>query len=442
MQPALTPAAIRRTVLLLLFLFVPVVFHAQSKLASKTRKETVHNISRLLLDNYVFPETAEKMSALITAKLKEGAYNNITDPVALSNVLTLDLYSVYHDRHLQVRYFPPQTVPAETSSANQPTEDPMERIRRANFGLQRAEILPGNIGYLHITNFWADDEEGKQTLKAALQFTANANALIIDVRNCGGGSQETVRRICGYFLDKPTHINSMYERPSGTTTEYITTPDSSFTKMASIPLYILTSSKTFSAAEEFCYDLQNLKRATIVGEATGGGAHGTFEQDAGNGFMISIPYSRAINPVTGTNWEGTGIIPDVHTSADKALETAGMMVLDGMIAKASDPGVLFRLTWDRELLRSLNNPLTLDAATLESYSGTYGERVFTVEDGKLYYQREGRPRFELEAMTPTMMKGKGNNYFKVEFIKDADGKVSAVKTHYQDNRVEISKRSE
>ena len=434
MRPPSTLTTIPKKALLLLVL-MPILFHAQSKLASKTRKETVNNISRLLLDNYVFPGTAEKMSALITAKLKDGGYNGISDPVALSNALTLDLYSVYHDRHLMVRYFPPQPVPTAPAVTDESQEDPMERLRRANFGLQRAEVLPGNIGYLHITNFWADDAEGRETLKAALQFLANADALIIDVRNCGGGSQETVRLLCGYFLDRPTHINSMYDRPANTTLDYIAIPDPSFTKMVDKPLHILTSSKTFSAAEEFCYDLQNLKRAIIVGEATGGGAHGTFEQDAGNGFVISIPYSRAINPVSQSNWEGTGVQPHIVTTADAALETAEMQILDDVLAKTTDKGERFRLNWDRELLKAANNPITTDSAALQKFAGVYGERTVTFENGKLFYQRAGRPKFEMEAMSGTMMKPKGNNYFKVEFKEDS------LTAYYQDNRVETDVRT-
>lgn len=420
-------------------LLLPLLAFAQeTRLTPTARKETVTAVSRLLLDNYVFPETAAKMSTLILGKLKSGGYTAITDPVALSDALTVDLYSVYHDRHLLVRYFPPTANPAPQSPA---PADPMARLYRANFGLQRTEVLPGNIGYINITNFWADDKQGRETLKAALQFVAHTNALIIDLRACGGGSQETVRLICSYFLDKPTHINSMYERPNNITTDFITTPDPSFTKMTAMPLYILTGSKTFSAAEEFCYDLQNLKRATVVGEVTGGGAHGTFEQDAGNGFVISIPYSRAINPVTKTSWEGIGIIPEVQVPSDKALETAEIMILDSLTAKTSDPGALFTLNWDRALLRALNNPLTLDTATLQKYAGVYGERTFTLEGGKLYYQRAGRPKYELEAMSPTMMKGKDNNYFKIEFVTNENGDITTVKTYYQDNRVEISTRT-
>jgi retinol-binding protein 3 len=433
--------------LLLILIFFPTITFSQRTvvLNSKLRSTIVNNISQLLLENYVFPDTAIKMSNCIKNKLKEGAYNKITDPVAFSDALTIDLYSVYRDGHMLVQFVPqevaPKPVVASTSSqAN--NEDPFKKIKQANFGLRKVEILSGNIGYINIDHFWADSVYGKETVKATLQFVSNANALIIDLRDCGGGSQETVNMICGYFLEKSTHINDMFDRAAKTTTEYWTKPDSSFTKLTKMPLYILTNNKTFSAAEEFCYDLQSIKRATIIGETTGGGAHGTFSQDAGSGFVLSIPYSTAVNPITKTSWEKIGVKPEIEVPSDKAVETAEIKIFDNLISKTKDPSELFNMNWDLELLKAINNPTTLDSLTLKSYAGIYGERVFTFENGKLFYQRTGRPKFELEAMSPTIMKGKGNIYFKIEFVKNSLGKVDKVNAYYQDNRIETSIRTE
>lgn len=430
-------------IILLSFLLLPLVAFNQNKtvLNAKTRAAIVTNISDLLLDYYVFPDTAVKMSDYIQHRLKSGAYTKITDPVAFSDALTVDLYSVYHDGHMLVQYAPQQLQSAPVLQA-EPEEDPLRRIKQANFGLKKVEVLNGNIGYIQIDHFWADTIYGKETLKATLQFVSNSNALIIDLRDCGGGSQETVNLICGYFLEEPTHINDMFDRAANTTTAYWTKPDSTFTKMNDMPLYILTNNKTFSAAEEFCYDLQNLKRATIVGETTGGGAHGTFSQDAGNGFRLSIPYSTAINPVTKTSWEKVGVKPEIETSSDKALETAELLIFQNLISKASDSSEIFTLNWDLALLQTINHPVSLDSATLKSFAGIYGDRTFTFETGKLYYQRSGRPKFELEAMSDSMFKGKGNPYFKLEFLKNDSGLVYKVIVHYQDGRIESSDRTE
>lgn len=421
-----------------LFLLIPSLLFAQEPilLTQKTRTAIVNTISALLLDNYVFPETAVKMSNQLKKKLNDGKYDNIKDPIAFSDALTIELLAVYHDGHLLVQY-----APEENETTPLPLQDPTARIKKANFGLSKVEVLPGNIGYLNLTNFWADNMYGKETVKAALQFVSNTNALIIDLRNCGDGSQETVALICGYFLEKSTHINDMFDRSTNTITEFWTKPDPSFTAMANMPLYILTSNKTFSAAEEFCYDLQSLKRATIVGETSGGGAHGTFTQNVGNGFTLHLPYATAINPTTKTNWEKIGVKPEIETPADKALETAEIKIMDTLIAKTTDSADLFQLQWDRDLLYAINNPLTLDNTVLQKFEGEYGEKKVTLENGKLFYQRTGRPKFELEAMSPTFMKGKGNTYFKIEFIDSPNGVTNTIKTYYQDDRVETSKRT-
>lgn len=430
-------------IILLSLLLLPIIAFSQDKvtLNAKKRSAIVGNISDLLLDYYVFPDTAVKMSNHIQHRLKSGAYNKITDPVAFSDALTVDLYSVYHDGHMLVQYAP-QQFRNTPSSSTEPEEDPLRRIKQANFGLKKVEVLNGNIGYIQIDHFWADTIYGKETVKATLQFVSNSNAVIIDLRDCGGGSQETVKLICGYFLKESTHINDMFDRAANTTTAYWTKPDSTFTKMNDMPLYILTNNKTFSAAEEFCYDLQNLQRATIVGETTGGGAHGTFSQDAGNGFRLSIPYSTAINPVTKTSWEKVGVKPEIEVASDQALETAESLIFQNLISKAADSTEIFALNWDLALLKAINHPVSLDSTTLKNLAGVYGDRTFTFEAGKLYYQRSGRPKFELEVMSDSIFKGKGNPYFKLEFLKNDSGLVYKVIAYYQDGRIESSERAE
>jgi hypothetical protein len=212
--------------------------------------------------------------------------------------------------------------------------------------------------------------------------------------------------------------------------------------MVKMPLYILINNKTFSASEMFVYGMQTIHRAVIIGETTGGGAHGTFSQGVSNGFRLYVPYSTAISPITKTSWEQVGVKPEIEVHPDKALETAEMKIFEGMIANTTDPSELFNLKWDLDLLRAINNPVTIDTLTLQRYAGTYGERVFTYENGKLFYQRKGKPKFELEPMSMTVMKGKGNDYFKIEFVQDNQGKSYKVNAYYQDDRIETSTRTE
>ena len=433
--------------ILLILISLPTIIFSQKTiiLNSKSRTEIINNISQALLDNYVFPDTAIKMSNCILKKLKQGAYNKITDPVAFSTTLTSDLYSVYRDGHMLVQFNPQELVPEpiDTLTHNQKNEeDPFKKIKQANFGLKRVEILTGNIGYLKLDHFWADSTFGKETVKAALQFVSYTNALIIDLRDCGGGSEETVNTISGYFFENSVHLNDMYDRRTNTTTEYWTKPDLTFTKMVQMPLYILINNKTFSASEMLAYGMQTINRAVIIGETTGGGAHGTFSQSVSNGFRLYVPYSTAVSPITKTSWEKVGVKPEIETSSDKALETAEMKIFEKIISNTKDSSELFDLNWDLDILRAFNNPVTIDTLTLKKYAGVYGERTFIFENGKLFYQRTGKPKFELEAMSPTVMKGKGNTYFKIEFVQDYQGKVNRVNAYYQDNRIENSARTE
>lgn len=411
-----------------------------TKLTEKQKNEVVEDVCRLLKEYYVFPDTAAKYVSYLMKQQKAGAYKRTNDPTVFSDLINRDLNSVHKDGHLQTQYnpsFADQLMKPVDNSVVE--EDPFKKIRAANFGLTKVEILNGNIGYLNLSRFWADDVYGKETVRAALKFLSNSNAIIIDLRNCGGGSPKTVSLICGYFLKEKTHLNDSYDRAANFTTEYWTTPDTSLKSLFEIPLYVLTSNGTFSASEEFCYDLQVLKRAKIVGEKTGGGAHNTFEQPVKHGFVIYIPYGRAINPITKTNWEGVGITPDISSLASKALEAAEMDVFKTLMNASKSEKEKFDLNWQYDLLRAINNPVIIDTVTLKKYAGTYGERVFTYENGKLFYQRTGKPKFELEPMTNSIMRGKGNEYFKIEFI-ETNGEINEVKAYYQDYRIESSYR--
>lgn len=409
-------------------------------LTPKARLAIVTNIRQLLTDHYVFPDTARKMSEYLNQRFKAGVYNNTKDPVAFSDQLTRDLYSVYHDGHLLVQYNPGLSVQLANPTPQVENTSIPDRNREMNYGFKSVEILNGNIGYINLERFWADPVYGKETAKAAMKFVANTHALIIDLRANGGGSPETVAMLCGFFLPNKTHINDSYNRSENTTTEFWAIPDTTLKELTNMPLYILTGPRTFSAAEEFAYDLQSLKRATIIGETTGGGAHNTFERDASDGFVVSIPYGRAINFVTKTNWEGVGVKPDIKVSADRALETAEMKIFETMIANAKGESELYRLNWQLDLLKAINNPIVIDTTTLKKYAGVFGERVFSYQGDKLFYQRNGRPKFELEPMTPTIMKGKNNTYFKIEFVVDEKGNVNEVKVFYEDGRLEGAKR--
>jgi hypothetical protein len=300
------------------------------KIDAATRALVIDEAVAKLNEFYVFPETAKKMGEAVQAKLKSGAYDAITDGDDFAAKLTEDLRAVSNDKHLGVN-FSAQKIPKREPGAN-PTPDPaaQERrraqMRRGNCAFEKVEWLPSNIGYLKFNGF-ADPEICGPTVTAAINFLAHVDALIIDLRNNGGGSPEMVAYVCSYLFTERTHLNDLYNRKEDKTTEYWT-KDVPGPRLAKQPVFVLTSKRTFSGAEEFAYNLKNLKRATIIGETTGGGAHPVSGHRIHDHFGIGVPDARAINPITKTNWEGTGVEPDIKVPASEALEVAKKMAAD------------------------------------------------------------------------------------------------------------------
>ncbi len=280
----------------------------------------VERIAELLEQHYVFPDVAAACAAHLRAELAAGRLESGAPGPGFAQRVTSALQSISHDKHMNVRQ--------RARGAPRSEVDPvaahgarMEDMRRSNFGFRRVEILEGNVGYIDLRSF-STASVTRSTLCSALGVVAGVDALIIDRRTKGGGDPETVRLLGSYFFDAPTHLNSLYFRATDSLTEYWTLADVPGSKLLDTPLFILTSPFTFSAAEGFTYHLKHLGRAKVVGETSGGGANpgDTFAID--EAWTIFVPTGRAINPVTGTNWEGTGVAPDVEVQADQALERA------------------------------------------------------------------------------------------------------------------------
>src|ERR1041384_2776847 len=309
-----------------------------------TRTQVVDTILKRLNESYVFPDIAKKMEASIRERVAQKEYDQITSAKQFATTLTNDLQAISHDKHLRVRYSY-EAVP-ERGPRQEPTAEDREQRRRdltwMNHGFSKVERLRGNIGYLEFYNFM-DEELGADTVAAAMNFVNNTDALIIDMRQNGGGNPAMVALVCSYlFGDEPVHLNDLYWREGNRTEEFWTRKDIAGKRYLNKDVYVLTSKYTFSGAEEFTYNLKNLKRATIVGETTGGGAH------PGGGFRINehfgmfVPTGRAISPITKTNWEGTGVTPDIAVPAEAALLVARVMALKKTLTSVNPdfkPGV-------------------------------------------------------------------------------------------------------
>jgi len=286
-----------------------------------TRTRVIDAAGAKLDEFYVFPDVAKKMALAVRARAKRGEYDSVTDGNTFAKLLTEHFREVSHDKHLSVTFSPvrlPEESPAPSPDAVAHYRTAMEE---ANCGFEKMEHLSGNVGYLKF-NFFADPEICGGTAVAAMNFLANVEALIVDLRQNGGGDPKMVALVSTYLFATPTHLNDLWERKSGETQQYWTLPYVPGKRLPTVPVFVLTSHRTFSGGEEFTNNLKVLKRATIVGEVTGGGAHPVAGHRIDDRFTIGVPFARAINPTTKTNWEGVGVEPDVKVPAAEALTTA------------------------------------------------------------------------------------------------------------------------
>jgi retinol-binding protein 3 len=323
------------------------------KLDAATRTSVIDNMLREIDKGYVFPEVGRKMDEAIRRRVKNKEYDGVTSARKLAEMLTANLQEVSKDKHLRVG-FSPRPLPVQKANEGPNPEEKARQdafISSMNYGFERVERLEGNVGYIDLRMFSLPAHAG-DTVAAAMTFLGGTDSIIIDLRKNGGGMPEMVALLTSYFYgEDPVHLNDLYFRPANTTQQYWTHSYVPGRRHTGKDLYILTSKYTFSAAEEFTYNLKNLKRATIIGETTGGGAHPGDMVRLDTHFSMFLPNGRAINPISKTNWEGTGVIPDIKTTADEALKTAHLMAVKKRLDRAKLPeekqaleGLLKRLT--------------------------------------------------------------------------------------------------
>jgi Peptidase family S41 len=356
---------------------------------------------------YVFPERGHRAADVVRANAAAGMYDAL-EGKALAVQLTVDLGSVLHDKHVRLNYVDgtlPQAVPVGPGGVTS--------TRQMRYGLARIARLRGNIGYLDLRGFARDNAATERALDAAVEALASSDAIVLDLRRNGGGDPDSVARLLSHVLPPGTRLNDFIARDGSvqksTFTVALPTPT------IHVPMYALTSAQTFSGGEECAYDLKALKRATLVGEVTGGGANpgGTHRID--EHFSIFVPDARPRNAVTQTNWEGVGVEPDVAVPADGALKTAYAAALG---VKRAEPAVAVQLgsMADEQILTGFGVAITvlpdfkivpIAPALLVEYAGVYqmtadvamvitvegdhlGSRAGTQGDVSLYPESEAR----------------------------------------------------
>ncbi|HZZ68755.1 MAG TPA: S41 family peptidase [Phenylobacterium sp.] len=292
---------------------------APAPLTDDVKRAVVASASKALAEGYIYPDRGVAAGQKIQQALDAGAYAAITDRAAFAARLTADLQSVTHDKHMHA-----------LDSLGPPPADMPPPPPPSFAGFIRVDRLKGNIGYIDLSGFIGPGMF-KDGADEAMKAVAGADALIIDLRRNYGGSPESVSYLCSFLFDPahPAHLNDLIWRNKGTETYETRTffTGATPTHYLGKPVILITSPRTFSGGEEFANDLQVQKRATLVGETTGGGANPGGMSQLGSGFLLFVPSGRAVNPVTKTSWEGVGVKPDRPTDAQHAFGVAMLAAL-------------------------------------------------------------------------------------------------------------------
>lgn len=441
--------------LLIISAFITLFVNAQdngAKMNPKEIKLLVDSLSFALKRWYIYPDKAELISKTIKDKSKTGAYNKLQSRREVADMMHADIQKIHHDGHMRVMYFPDFEKRLLTvlpdSLQKKEEEEELNQQKARNFYFTKSEIMPGNIAYLRWDGFVGFTEQAKPTYEAAFKFVSNAKALIIDMRYNGGGSPETVNAMLNYFFDRKLPMNHIidYKRD---TVKWYTNPSATAFKL-SMPVYVLTSKRTFSGAEDFTYAMKYSKRATIVGDTTGGGAHPTGPAPLGQGFVLNIPNARSYHEVTGTNWEGTGVYPDVYVKGEQALEKAQLLIFKDLVTRADNDlekreAQCQATAFENKLILSQKGPMSFTTQELQKFCGEYKpipgpgaspNSVFILAKGNdLFRNIPFPPDWKLVPISNTRFvydSDDANRY--MDFTLDKNGNPTGLTIYYTDSR--------
>lgn len=393
----------------------------ESKKTVVNATQLIASINASLKTNYVFPDKAQGISKALTAQAKANAYAKVSkDPQKLARQIQADMNKIYQDPHMLVEYNPDFALRDQgvVKLSQEEIKQAQNHDKEINYLFKKVEYLPGSIGYVAFNGFVEHVAGAKPIIASALGFLANSKAIILDLRENGGGEPEMVSQMESYFFKEKTPMNALIKRANQDTTFYYADPAKTNGLTLTMPVYILTSKRSVSAAEDFSYAMQQAKRATVVGEVTGGAAHPAMPFSVGQGFVVHIPFARPSNPVTLTDWEGTGVIPDVKVDAAKALAKAQELIFKDRQATAKTEKEKQEQQFLLNLLHVNEDLGSLPLGEFDKFTGTYGPLAIYREGNKLFCNING---------TITELAHISKNLFvldegaHIEFMKDSNG---------------------
>jgi len=423
---------------------------APPSLDAKVRQQLIENIVRELRSKYVAPEKVKSIESNLRAHVQSGDYDKIVDVREFASTLTQHLRADAKDLHLFVTYDPAlesallkhPLAPSVDLQELPPTPEQLARLRQSNYGFHKVEVMRGNVGYLELRGF-NDLNYSKDTAAAAMNFLANTDAVIIDLRDNPGGFINLEIFLASYFYGvDPVEWLSRYHRDSDVTARDWTLREVPGKRLQTTDLYILTSKRTGSAAEGFSFMLQQRKRARIVGENTSGAGYGNRETAIGHGLIFYVSVFRQFDPRTGRGWQEVGVQPDVAAPAEQALKVAHAEAVRGLAGKGSGEARQQQLLWLAQLLEfEAYGAKPVTNAVLESYTGKYygGQITISLETGQLYFLGASGVKRKLHALAVDTFLVEDSSVSpesqaRLRFVKDAAGKVTKLDLLVSDGR--------
>jgi hypothetical protein len=306
-------------------------------LNASDRAAIVQTLAAKIKANYIEPKKAERIGSAIIGKNAAGGYAAAASATAFSAALKTDLREFSGDKHFSAGRYEGFTEPSATEEppSRAKIDEWRNAVARRGFEIEKIERLPGNVGYIELRRFAGVEFVGA-AYTAAMSLLSGTDALILDLRRNGGGDPASVAYLVSHFLPAgdAQHLIDIYDRPTDTTRQVWTVP--TFAQRYDKPVYVLTSARTGSAAEDCAYDFQVLKRGTLVGETTIGASNPVSWYSLGHDIAVSIPTARTTNFVTKTNWEHVGVKPDVAVPAAQALQAAHAAILRNLVSSAKE----------------------------------------------------------------------------------------------------------
>ncbi len=442
-----------KSILTSLLIFIGQLLFAQNnqppKIDSLVKTEVVNSICNSLTNNYVFPDKAKVMSDFLKQQNQNNTFSSITNPNQFANEIQKKLRSVNEDNHLRIEYNPQLEKDilkflATKKGATAILADDIKKDEKQNFYFKKVEILPSNIGYIEFTNFAVPNPSARKTINSAMQFISHTDGLIIDLRNNFGGNGEMLGEILSYFFAIKTYTGKTYNRIENKWTDSYVENKKQITNglKLEMPLYILTSNRTFSAAESFAYTLQSMKKAVIIGNTSRGGAHATRSFSIGNGFVAFIPYLRGENVTTKTDWEGVGVVPDIKTEDNNCILTAQNYFLNQKLLTEKNEKEKRKINWQINFNKSKSSTVILNSTETTMFVGRFQEFEVSILENQLMFrdtnQKSSDPRKAIAVTNKLFQIGSD---YQVEFITDSNNVCNSIKMYWDDGYEETINRT-